>query len=395
MRRAASDSDIFSNIRHDVWDGFLNNMETSLQADASNTGHMERSSVMATTSAMNAETNNYFSVLHAPGLSMHSEEAMCNAMRSPNPQQTLRDWIAFHKQNMRDTSERRRYYERCVRLLNSLVLKIIVNVMKQDKSGVEMEVAFPPRLMTVDNIIVRQSDVEGEAAFFVRNETVQDSKNMRDNKYAAMKALGCVAYQLLTRGHGPPISSLLCSMADSDRLSLSLDDHNGAPDRQLDRAKRQRAQQTGGITTAMLSAGVPYPLCRFTIDLLGGEDGQLFRSDNSFESFNDVLTDLNQMMDNPDAFIHQSVEDQWNLAISDKLHGRESEMNIIMDVAAKVSGSFTKSDALFEALTLSLPKKQHILLVTGKPGSGKSRLVRLVSSSDIRYLHECFVVSLM
>eukprot|EP00956_Cyclotella_meneghiniana_P020322 scaffold35614_cov23-Cyclotella_meneghiniana.AAC.1 len=95
-------------------------METSLQADASNTGHTERSSVMATTSAMYAETNNYFSVLHAPGLSMHSEEAMCNAMRSPNPQQTLRDWIAFHKQNMRDTSEKRRYYERCVRLLNSL-----------------------------------------------------------------------------------------------------------------------------------------------------------------------------------------------------------------------------------------------------------------------------------
>lgn len=386
MRRAAPDGDIFSNIRHDVWDGFLNNMEKNQEAEASNTGNTEGSSVMATTSAMNAETNNYFSVLHAPGLSMYSEEAMGNAMRSPNSQQTLRDWIAFNKRNMCDMSERRLYYERCVRLLNSLVLKIIVSVMKQDKSGLEMEVAFPPKLMTVDNIMVRQSDIEKEVAFYVRNESVQDS-NIRVNKYAAMKAVGCVAYELLTRGHGPPISSFMRSMADSDRLSLSLDDHNGAADDQLDRVKRRRAQQSGGITTAMLSAGVPYPLCRFTLDLIGGEDGQLFRTDNSFESFNDVLTDMDQMMNNPDAFIHQSLEDQWNLAIGDKMHGRQSEMNIIMDVATKVTGTFAKSDALFEALTLSMPKKQHIVLITGEPGSGKSRLVRLVSPSDVRYLH--------
>ena len=127
----------------------------------------------------------------------------------------------------------------------------------------------------------------------------------------------------------------------------------------------------------MINAGIPYPLCRFVVDLLGGEcsDGLLFRSDKSFDSFLDVIADLNQMRSNPEAFVHLSVRDQCRLAIGDKMHGREIEKQKLMEIAARVTGS-KSNDALFEALALAVSQnKQQIVMVTGMPGSGKSRFV--------------------
>ena len=136
------------------------------------------------------------------------------------------------------------------------------------------------------------------------------------------------------------------------------------------------ANKQSRISNAMIDAGVPYPLCRFVVDLLGGEcsDGLLFRSDNSFESFSDILDDLKQMMNSPEAFIHLAVRDQLRLAFGEKMHGRKKEYEKLMDAAARVSG--TKSnDALFEALASIVPQdKQQIVFLTGQPGSGKSRL---------------------
>lgn len=89
-------------------------------------------------------------------------------------------------------------------------------------------------------------------------------------------------------------------------------------------------------------------------------DGLLFRSDDSFQSFADVLNDFKQMTKNPEAFIHLSVKDQWRVAFGDKLHGRSKEMKLIMDVACNVSGTLS-NDALFEALALLLlQNKQQI-----------------------------------
>jgi ATP-dependent RNA helicase DDX31/DBP7 len=127
----------------------------------------------------------------------------------------------------------------------------------------------------------------------------------------------------------------------------------------------------------MIGAGVPYPLCRFVVDLLGGEcsDGLLFRSDSSFESFSDILQDLEQMIANPEAFIHLSIKDQWRLAFGEKMHGRDKEQKMLLDAAARVTGT-RSNDALLEALAMLTPQgKQQIVMVTGSAGIGKSRLV--------------------
>jgi ATP-dependent RNA helicase DDX31/DBP7 len=68
------------------------------------------------------------------------------------------------------------------------------------------------------------------------------------------------------------------------------------------------------------------------------------------------------MMDNPDAFIHLTAQDQWRLGFDEKIHGREEEKEMIMGMAAKITAGLSSN-------------KQQLVLVGGRPGSGKSRLV--------------------
>jgi len=82
---------------------------------------------------------------------------------------------------------------------------------------------------------------------------------------------------------------------------------------------------------------------------------------------------------NPAAFIHLSVRDQWKLAFGEKMHGRDKEQRVLLDVASHVTG-FVSNDAVFEALTWCIPRnKQHIPLITGQPGSVSiSRYIALI-----------------
>ena len=61
-------------------------------------------------------------------------------------------------------------------------------------------------------------------------------------------------------------------------------------------AKRNRSAVGGSessITTAMINSGVPFPLCRIVIDLIGRESCDellfLFRSNDSYQSFSNIF----------------------------------------------------------------------------------------------------------
>ena len=343
----------------------MNNLQGGLRSN------LNTADVTIPSTRLSRNSDRYHSVLSPPRAisASHPSINSLGMMQSRYQQQKLRDWIRMHSIKLNgtfDVKETKRYYERCVGLLHTLVLKSIVTVMK-DKAHMEMEAAVLPNILALDNIVVQQSAEYGEAAFFIQNE-IQDSKiDSSEIKYKLMKAMGVVAYQLFMGGTGPPISSL----DGTERQIAHI----------TDQAKRPRAKDRsqGRIANAMLDSGVPYPLCRFTVDLLGGEcNGDAsFRNDNSFQSFNDIVADLQQMLDSPSAFLHLSVRDQCKLAIGEKMHGREIEKNIIMDIASRVSGVSTKNDALFEALAMAIHqiKKQHIIFVTGQSGVGKSRLI--------------------
>ena len=376
-------------------------MTNSLKADAKNCNVNVNTNIVAPAQPRPrglaphmSPADNYFNVLSAPGTrsdfnsayaSHHSGSSIMNPFIISR--KGLKEWIRQQTciGNGGDPSETKKYFEKSVRLINSLVLNMVITNVKDGKA--EMDVAVDPMSISSDNLVVQNSTEGGESIQFVQNETSDSSSRLGELnvKYGAMKALGMVAYEMLMRGAGPPIQAFLPSTRitsdGTPTLLLSLDDYDDSLDKsdKREQAKRQRASavnKQGRISAAMIDAGVPYPLCRFVVDLLGGEcsDGLLFRSDNSFDSFSDVLADLKQMMDNPEAFVHLAVRDQWRLAFGEKMHGREKEYEILMDAAARVSG--TKSnDALFEALaSIMPPNKQQVVFLTGQAGSGKSRL---------------------
>ena len=346
------------------------------------------------TAAQASIVDDYFNVLSAPG-TRSSFMPRLGGVITPliTSRKGLREWIRLQTGGEESSETKKKYFEKSIRLLNSLVLKMVVTNVRDGKA--EMDLAVDPKFISSDNLVVQNSTEEGETIHFVQDQPNDIGLSLGDlnTKYGAMKALGIVAYEMLMRGVGPPIQTFLpstrISSGGTPTLLLSLDDYDDKSDNSGDReqAKRQRASMAnkqGKISAAMVDAGVPYPLCRFIVDLLGGEcsDGLLFRSDNSFESFSDVLVDLKQMMDNPEAFIHLAIRDQWRLVFGEKMHGREKEYGMFMDAAARVTG--TKSnDALFEALALvTAQNKQQIVFLTGQPGSGKTRLV-MESRNDL------------
>ena len=210
----------------------------------------------------------------------------------------LAEWILLQKMNAtNDLSANKQYFEKALFILNSLILKMIVAA-EQDGDIDDMLVDLDPKLITVENIIV----VNEDNAYFARTESLNPDNDPVEMKYEAMKALGVLTYELLTRGDGPPFSSytstlsegrslqLLCITGDDEKAG-DVSDNSVQPQR-----KKTSNHDAGGISSVMLSAGVPYPLIRFTLDLLGGEssDGVLFRSDDAFQSFSDIVMEIEQ-----------------------------------------------------------------------------------------------------
>merc|ERR1719253_2392624 len=130
----------------------------------------------------------------------------------------------------------------------------------------------------------------------------------------------------------------------------------------------------------MLSANVPFPLCRFVSDLLDSEQGgMLGRSEHSFSSFKEVISDLKQMMDNPEKFLHDSSPDRWKLSFGDKLYGREQDTRAFMNAAERMTT--VMDDPIFGGLVKVIGKRREVIMVSGHSGSGKSRLVTSGGSS--------------
>ena len=128
----------------------------------------------------------------------------------------------------------------------------------------------------------------------------------------------------------------------------------------------------------MLDVGLPYPLCRFVSDLLGDGDGNLGRAEHTFSSLKDVLSDLQQMVDNPDAFLHASSPERWQLLFGEMLYGRENDMKVLIDAADRVAT--TSNDPIFSQLTALSGKKKEVVMISGNPGSGKSHLARSIGT---------------
>jgi len=310
--------------------------------------------------------------------------------------------------------ERRKYLEKSVHILHSLVGKIIGGYNSNSGNNND-EIYIHPNFINIKNILVREMTLVGGEelsadfvecgdSIFYNNE--DDEDNNRRKKYLAMDALGRMAYEMFMLGGGPSVfkfrsksrgsgtmNILSNALSIHDRETTSPgDDHaaNKADDideedeiinmlRKNPRTTTSEENDNSGIMSTMLDANVPFPLCRFVSDLLDDDDDDhemLFgRSERSFYSLSDVLSDLKQMVDNPDAFLHASSPDRWKLVFGEKLYGREEATKEFMDAAERVAT--IRDDPIFNGLSGLVGKRKEVIMVSGHSGAGKSRLVRL------------------
>ena len=325
----------------------------------------------------------------------------------------LTDWIALQRKTLcgeggvdkRLNYSQKQYLGEMVQIMFSLVYEIVhgnYNIDRNEQGGedgesvVNEKIFVYPEFITIDNVMVHEhTQTQNISASFVEwRDSIAFVKGGNDealNNRLALSTLGTMAYAMCMMDNRPrmnrfsfPTDIGTSESSISDALGLSdkdnlVHDEDEISDliRKNFRTTTSEAKDYGGHTAALLDAGIPFPLCRFVSDLLDNGHGQMFRSHYSFSSFRDVLSDLEQMIRYPDKFLHGSNPDKWKLDFGSKLYGRGADMKALVDAADRVA-SIRDDDIIFDGLARLRRKKTEIVMVSGSPGAGKSRLVRIV-----------------
>ena len=338
----------------------------------------------------------------------------------------LTDWVASQRHQL---CERNHYLEQVVQILYSLVYQIlhgynidgsytsILSGGHDDDSDDDEKIFVHPNFITIDNVIVHEQTqaitaVDGTAklsaisasfvefgdSIFVTEGGDDEGDNLRTNM--ALYALGSMAsticlmengastYQLnfTNNANGTSETKVSAALSLSEKVNPMDDDHDDVDDddceteisdliRKNFRTNTSEEKDCGGVKTALLDAGIPFPFCRLVLDLLDNGHGLLFRSEYSFSSFKDVQSDLRQMIMYPEGFLHGSNPDRWKLTFGEKLYGRNADMKALNDAADRVANR--RVDPMFDGLARLTGNKTEVVMVSGSPGSGKSHLVRL------------------
>lgn len=106
---------------------------------------------------------------------------------------------------------------------------------------------------------------------------------------------------------------------------------------------------------------LPMPICRLASDLI--------ESSSHFLSLNDVRSELTQILEEPEIFLHDENIYQTGLSFNDdRLHGRDEELSTLVQAVMTAPG-------------LSISNVSAVVLVGGDPGAGKSTLMKTVGES--------------
>lgn len=146
---------------------------------------------------------------------------------------------------------------------------------------------------------------------------------------------------------------------------------------------------------------LPVPLCLLVTDLL--HTSEVLKGTNSrrnslsnsqhgtnpvdetatngtscFATLSDVLSDIQQMIDLPDAFLYASMNSRWELVFGNNhMFGREGELRRLLDAADRIQNPDDGDPTMGSTPTSSGEgRRKEAITVAGHAGSGKSRLVR-------------------
>lgn len=120
--------------------------------------------------------NPFFNVLVAPGSSYYNNSVVRYSPSGTYARRGFTEWIRL--QNMSatgDVNETKKYFKRAVRMIKSLVLKVIGTVVTDGRA--EYEATVDPKFIKSDNLLVHQSVEDGDSVHFIQSE---DDANLED-----------------------------------------------------------------------------------------------------------------------------------------------------------------------------------------------------------------------
>ncbi|KAL7550550.1 hypothetical protein ACHAWF_013773, partial [Thalassiosira exigua] len=249
----------------------------------------------------------------------------------------------------------------------------------------------------IENVTVTNTK-RGEADFRERSGSSDGPASLPEQRIV-IERLSRIYFELFTRQifpSSPPEESRAPEARQSSSepkcfdsaLTISdVGECRGSNDNDRDdgRGSRKQRRRTGAAAKArsprdiLERSGLPISVRRLVTDMLPPSDGEgeLFRPDRSVASLSDVISDLSQMRDEPDSFLHDaSLLSRFAPAIPAKLYGRERELTTCLDVARGVFDG-SRTDGAEDSPPRRSPRAA--IAIAGGAGSGKSRLMDEVS----------------
>lgn len=272
----------------------------------------------------------------------------------------LREWIAHYSENeirkqtthskgtfMRQYKRMDKgYLEKSTRVALSLAKTLDARYGPDSNAMVNFEAVI------VDRVVVTNTN-NGDADFVDTVSSLSESSTLnrstRQSQRSAIFALGRIYYEMFTQGLLPSNTdeeSVVDGAAASDSnpssfdLALNISENQSQGDaessKELKRPRRVSVENLNSHYTTLQHAGLPPSLCRLVADMLENNDGGsggLFRSDCSIASFSDVCCDLQQMVNDPDSFLHDSLLFRLEPVMPENLYGREDDLRACMEEA--------------------------------------------------------------
>ncbi|KAL7518412.1 hypothetical protein ACHAWX_003243, partial [Stephanocyclus meneghinianus] len=193
-----------------------------------------------------------------------------------------------------------------------------------------------------------------------------------DDDTSILHAVATLLYEMFMEGEELPTSVMHASGERAERrdsapsiegvmemLQMIASDESTNGD---DSVKNDSRDSNDDVFTRMREAALPIPLCRLVSDIF--REASKREAPKHYHQYrmtlSDVSSDLEQMMDDPDAFLYASRTSRWELIFGNNhMFGRKEELTHLMDAAARVE-------------RVDSPKE--VILISGHAGSGKSRL---------------------
>lgn len=303
---------------------------------------------------------------------------------------SLRDWIAYYASNQNPFSSMstridKGYLEKATRVALSLAKRL------HECYGKVSSNSLQDKDIIVGKIVVTNTDT-CEIDFVNISPSPTSFGNIPSTapqcQRSAISFLGRVFYEMFTQGTSCPLSTIDDSKSDAeDQFALALkiagssENEDGYESEGERRRKQPRriSEESAELTKhyeALQLEGLPPSICQLVADMLGNENadgslGGLFRPDHLVGSFSDVISDLQQMVDEPNSFLHNSLLMRLAPVIPDKLYGRNDELQQCLEIANAVCKRKYSS-------AIGLEHSQSVIMISGHSGCGKSR-VSLIS----------------